>query len=92
MISEENHRQQHSVGLMFSLQRDPGAEWGSQRVMDVSKIREYQAQGDLLRLPCPPPHLFTKMKGGLTKMTKKETLAGGKIPECHVEFRKATRL
>lgn len=60
MISEENHRQQHSVGLMFSLQRDPGEEWGSQRVMDVSKIGEYQAQGDLLRLPCPlpPPPLY----------------------------------
>lgn len=54
MISEDNHLLQHSVSLMFSLQRD--LDWWqlTETVMDVSKIGS--TVGPSLRPPPQPPH------------------------------------
>lgn len=41
MISEDNHLVQHSVSLIFSLQRDLDWWWLTETVTDVSKKGKY---------------------------------------------------
>lgn len=83
MISEDNHLLQHSVSLIFSLQRDLDWWWLTETVMDVSKKGKYWAQWDLLPPPMPPSPLYQNKKW--SEMTKKQTYGRWE------EFRRAAR-
>ena len=68
-MSSEGNTCCRILSLIFSLQRVLGWWRLTGTVKGVSKIGKYWAQWDLLPLR-NHPHPFSRIKGGLTKMTK----------------------